>query len=392
MRYQLLDMFSGCGGLSWGFHEQKEQFKIIGAIDFDKHANRTYERNFGMPARSLDLGEATAEDIKKEFGVNQQQPLIIIGGPPCQGFSSHKIKDKREDVRNSLVEKYTELCIDLSADIIVIENVPDLYTQKHWCHFEPAKNRLEKNGYSVNASIVNMAEFRVPQERFRAIVIASKIGTIPVPIGQVSRNNFRTVRNAISHLPELKAGEVCQFDPMHIASKHRANTINLYKAIPKDGGSRPAGIGSERLDRAKGFFDVYGRLYWDRPAITITAQCRKPSCGRFLHPEQHRGLSVREAALLQGFPPGFIFKGPFDDKYKQIGNAVPPLFSAYLAKHIATYINGEPPKEEISRVNIDAPIGKSFSVFISLIKQGLAIDEFIQEKIYLDEIQPLLPF
>lgn len=377
MKYQVLDMFSGCGGLAWGFHKQRNQFEIIGSVDFDKHANKTYERNFGVPAKSLDIEKLTSVGIKNEFKINERQPLMVIGGPPCQGFSSHKKKDKREDVRNSLVVKYAELCIDLGADIVVIENVPDLFTDKHWHHFKSAKIMLENSGYTVNASIVNMAEFGVPQERFRALVIASKIGGIQIPTGRISRGKFQTVREAISHLPALKGGEKCKIDPMHITSKHRENTINIFKAVPKDGGSRPIGVGPKCLDNVKGFSDVYGRLYWDQPAVTITARCRTPSCGRFLHPEQHRGLSVREAALLQGFPSDFMFEGPFDDKYKQIGNAVPPLFSKYLAKHITTYINGGRPIKRASSSSIDSPIGKSFSTLISFIKQGRTINEFI---------------
>lgn len=377
MKYQVLDMFSGCGGLSWGFHKQKNHFEIIGSVDFDQHANKTYERNFGVPAKSMDIEKITPKDVKETFEINNKQPLMIIGGPPCQGFSSHKKKDKREDARNSLVAKYAELCIDLNAEIIVIENVPDLFTEKHWHHFESAKKRLENSGYSVKASIVNMAEFGVPQERFRALVIASKIGEIHIPAGKVDRDSFKTVRDAISHLPNLKAGEVCKTDPMHITSKHRANTIEIFKAVPKDGGSRPSGVGPKCLDNVKGFSDVYGRLYWDQPAVTITARCRTPSCGRFLHPEQHRGLSVREAALLQGFPEDFIFEGPFDDKYKQIGNAVPPLFSECLAKHISTFLKGMKATKRASQVNVNSPIGKSFSTLISFIKQGRKIEEFI---------------
>ena len=127
---------------------------------------------------------------------------------------------------------------------------------------------------------------------------------------------------------------------MHITSKHRPETIEILKKVPKDGGNRPHGVGPECLDKVAGFYDVYGRLAWDKTAVTITARCRTPSCGRFVHPEQDRGLSVREAALLQGFPEDFYFEGPFDDKYKQIGNAVSPIFSARLAGHVLSMLSG----------------------------------------------------
>jgi hypothetical protein len=115
---------------------------------------------------------------------------------------------------------------------------------------------------------------------------------------------------------------------MHETSRHRQSTLEILRRVPRDGGSRPAGVGPACLDRTKGvhggYTDVYGRLAWSGPAPTITARCRTPSCGRFTHPEQDRGLTAREAALLQTFPSDWQFSGPFDDRYKQIGNAVPP--------------------------------------------------------------------
>ncbi|MNT22978.1 putative BsuMI modification methylase subunit YdiO [compost metagenome] len=126
-------------------------------------------------------------------------------------------------------------------------------------------------------------------------------------------------------------------------------------------------MGPACLDKVKGFYDVYGRLAWNKPAITMTARCRTPSCGRFTHPEQDRGLSIREAALLQSFPQDFIFEGPFDDKYKQIGNAVPPVFSTHLAAHVLTMMAGQnrPNEEE----NIEEPFFQSYSSVIAHLKQ-----------------------
>lgn len=377
MKFQVLDMFSGCGGLSWGFHNRPKSYVIVGAIDLDQHANKTYETNYNAPAKNLDIENLDAGDLSESFNLETDRPLIVIGGPPCQGFSSHKKKDKKIDLRNSLVAKYVDLCCNINADVIVIENVPDLFTEKHWHHFAAAKDILISKGYQVNASIVNMAEYGVPQERFRAVVIASKIGNITVPKGFLERNKFKTVRNAISMLPPLKAGGKCSNDLMHFTSKHRAETIDIFKSVPKDGGSRPIGVGPKCLDKVKGFSDVYGRLYWDQPAVTITARCRTPSCGRFMHPEQDRGLSVREAALLQSFPSDFYFEGPFDEKYKQIGNAVPPKFSDFLADHIINQLQENKMSALGATVTITKPIGKSFSTLISFIKKGRKIEDFV---------------
>jgi DNA (cytosine-5)-methyltransferase 1 len=175
-----------------------------------------------------------------------------------------------------------------------------------------------------------------------------------------------TVREAIGKLKPLDPkGGVDSGDPMHKTSNHRDSTIQTLALIPKDGGARPRGVGPKCLDKVAGFYDVYGRLWWDRPAITITARCRTPSCGRFTHPEQNRGLSIREAALLQGFPKTFIFKGPFDDCYKQIGNAVPPPFSVVLAQHIKKILLKKTGASKSGTVAIDKPKFASYSVLIA---------------------------
>ncbi|MCX2758206.1 DNA cytosine methyltransferase [Vibrio sp. Sgm 22] len=372
---QVLDLFSGCGGLSYGFHKLKDTYKVIGAIDFDEHANSSYETNFGITPKQLDISDLSSEVLKSTFNIQSNMPLVFVGGPPCQGFSSHKKKDKRLDDRNSLVARYVELAIQCNADAIVIENVPDLFAKKHWPHYKAAKELLDSHGYNTLSTIVNMAEYGVPQERFRAVVVASKDKQFSLPPVEYNREQFSTVRDVLETLPKLAAGEKCKDDAMHITSSHRKNTIEIFKQVPVDGGSRPKGVGPKCLDKVNGFSDVYGRLFWDKPSVTITARCRTPSCGRFLHPEQDRGLTVREAALLQSFPNDFYFEGPFDDKYKQIGNAVPPKFSESLAKHMALCFKNEQTTGLVR--SIDSPIGNSFSTLISFIKQGRTIDEFI---------------
>ena len=196
-----------------------------------------------------------------------------------------------------------------------------------------------------------MADFGTPQSRFRTVLIAAHdfFPTLPEPVFKPEQ--YRTVRDAIGNLPPLKPGGKDPIDPMHITSRHRKETVDILKKVPKDGGNRPQGVGPQCLDNVAGFYDVYGRLAWDKTAVTITARCRTPSCGRFAHPDQNRGLSVREAALLQGFPTDYYFEGPFDDKYKQIGNAVSPIFSTRLAAHILTLLAGQNHAKEFNTIN-----------------------------------------
>src|SRR5205823_10383420 len=134
-------------------------------------------------------------------------------------------------------------------------------------------------------------------------------------------------------------------DRMHRSAGHRKTTIKTIRAVPKNGGSRPPGVGPKCLDRIKGFSDVYGRLYWDKPSVTITHYARNPASGRFVHPQQDRGLTMREAALLQSFPMDFKFVGAFDSIFKQIGEAVPPKFSSAIAVNVLIELLSPPPQE-----------------------------------------------
>jgi DNA (cytosine-5)-methyltransferase 1 len=278
------------------------------------------------------------------------------------------------DTRRSLFVDFCELIPLIRPDAVFMENVPDLFSKRHWPYYVRGRDLLESSGYIVRGRIYNFAGFGLPQERFRAVVMAVP-HPFEMPEPHLEPSSFRTVRQAIAHLPRLQAGERWPEDPMHIVSKHRPATVALLSQVPLDGGNRPVGVGPRCLDRTRqehgGYTDVYGRLAWDRPAVTITARCRTPSCGRFAHPEQTRGLSVREAALLQGFPEHYIFEGPFDDKYKQIGNAVPPSVAKFFAEHLLRVIRRGPvdAREETSSADVSGPVGPGFAVTINGLKR-----------------------
>lgn len=343
-QYDFVDFFCGAGGMSYGFHcmaEITDRFRWAGAVDIDKHAIDTYEHNYGHRPAAINLAEEDVDTITEHLDLNPDNELILIGCAPCQGFSSHRKKDRRgPDYRNTLVGRFAEIAIEMKPKLIIMENVPDLLAKKHWHHYQAFKDTVEAAGYNITVKILNMADYGTPQARFRTVLLASRdfIPTLPAPVFKPEQ--YRTVRDAIGNLPPLVAGGKDPNDPMHVTSKHRKETVEIIRQVPKNGGNRPQGVGPRCLDKVAGFYDVYGRLAWDKPAVTITARCRTPSCGRFVHPDQDRGLSVREAALLQGFPKDFYFEGPFDDKYKQIGNAVSPIFSTRLAGHILTMLAG----------------------------------------------------
>lgn len=374
---QVLDLFCGAGGMSSGFATIANElgfYRMIGGVDINPVSVKSYEKNIQAPGIEADVVQiaenrsSTMDFLKQIPGYDSSQPLVLIGCAPCQGFSAHRKKNwDTPDQRNGLVESFADIAAFIEPECIIMENVPELLSGRYWHHFEYFRDKLQEKGYIVKQSIHNSATFGVPQERFRAIVVAMK-SDFNLPQGSLERTDFKTVKDAIGQLPPVAAGENNVFDKMHKSASHRKSTIEVIKQVPLDGGSRPAGVGPKCLQDFKGFSDVYGRLYWNKPSITITHYARNPASGRFVHPEQHRGLTARESARLQSFPDNYDFCGGFDDIFRQIGEAVPPLMSLHIAY--------ETMKNFIGNINlleqelIDSPVIDSFAGIISGIKSG----------------------
>ena len=330
-----LSLFSGAGGLDIGAIQAGA--KIVWANDMMKDACDSYSINIGNHICQGDIN-SYIPSLRQYKGTID----LVIGGPPCQGFSAHRKKDKEkpEDQRNSLIRTFAQLAIQINPDYIVMENVQEVLNGKFRCHYEEAKAIFTEAGYYVTQRVYNAAAFGVPQARVRAIIVASK-RPFTMPFGVLKQDSFNTVRDAIGNLP--KANDINGNDPYHFSSKHKQSTIDVIAQVPKNGGSRPPHVGPPCLDKVKGFSDVYGRLFWDKPAITITKTSRNPACGRFCHPEEDRGLTLREVARLQSFPDSFIFEGGSSDRYEQVGEAVPPLLSMAIATQI--YLQETKPNE-----------------------------------------------
>lgn len=376
----VLDFFSGCGGMSLGFAAlslNTSYFKIKGGIDINEEALNTYRQNFNAPTLLKDIREIYAEDsidsLRQYFNLPKvkKRPLVVIGCAPCQGFSSHRKKNwDKTDERNTLIGAFVEIATKLDPDFIVMENVPEILGKKYWEHYDEARKILISKSYKISQTIYNSASFGVPQQRFRAIIVASK-GDFTLPNEVFSKDEFKTVRDAIGDLEQIQAGEKTDADFYHRSAKHKASTIETISLIPKDGGSRPFGVGPKCLDKITGFYDVYGRLSWDKPSITITQYARNPASGRFVHPEQNRGLTIREAARLQSFPDGFCFSGSLDANFAQIGEAVPPLLSCAIATSILIELISN---EKITipgdgKTQIHSPVSSSFSSVIASLKK-----------------------
>ena len=377
---QVIDFFCGAGGTSLGFAALNSvipAFKMLGGCDINKVSATTYSHNYGTPIVNEDITrlayeEGALESFLEYIGYDKTKPTILIGCAPCQGFSSHRKKhwNEEDDIRNSLIMAFAEIVKRMRPDVIIMENFPEFLSKKYWKYFSAAKACYEQCDYIIKNNIYNAASFGVAQERFRSIIIGMKKEFL-LPEGHLKPFEYRTVRDAISYLPPVLAGAACPNDPMHRSASHKESTLEVIRQVPHNGGNRPIGVGPACLDKTKGFSDVYGRLFWDKPSITITHYARNPASGRYTHPEQDRGLTAREAAILQSFPNGFEFTGKSDDIYRQIGEAVPPMLSSAIAvKILIEFLSKEPTKEQLnnSPKSINEPVSSSYSSVIAGIK------------------------
>lgn len=331
MKPKAIDLFAGPGGLSLGL--QTAGFEIVIAIESDALAVETYALNHpSVMVRHADIRDVDTAEVLAAAGLRVSDIQLCAGCPPCQGFSSVRTLNGHRavpDPRNDLISEYVRFVREIRPRAIMLENVPGLLND---ARFESAVEELEALGYpaSEGARILNAADYGVPQNRRRLVLLCVRHGRVRSP-REVP--GHRTVRDAIGGLPEPGSSD----DPLHDIPETRSERVmELIRAIPENGGGRLDLPLSKRLrchDGFDGFKDVYGRMRWDRPAPTITGGCHNPSKGRFLHPSAHRAITLREAALLQGFPADYSFsltRGK-SGVAAMIGNAVPPPLAAAQA-------------------------------------------------------------
>lgn len=361
---KFVDLFSCGGGMSTGF-ARTGHFTPIGAVDLEvakpSHpigataCNDTYEANLGLRPLSADLAHTTPAEIANHFGFAPNDVDVLISCAPCTGFSQKQSRNHiRDDARNHLVERTAVYAEAWRPKYVVIENVKELLRGRHKHHFQGLHRRLTELGYDVFAEVHDLKHLGLPQSRIRSLIVA-KLGEQfkwHVP----EREHFRTVRDAIGHLPPVDAGETDSSDAMHVSPRTSGHSLARMKAIPRDGGSwtdipdelAHLRIPSMNVKKPGSFPDVYGRLAWDKPAPTVTRECSHPGNGRYSHPEQDRLLTVREMALIQGFPADYQFLGSLSFKYRQIGDAVPPMVAEQIAGAILADIDGELPTAQHS--------------------------------------------
>lgn len=317
-----IDLFSGCGGLTEGLVQAG--YKVISAVEVNKKAVETYKANHpSVEVFERDIKYLLPEELMRKAGLQKGELYLLAGCPPCQGFSRLRTRNGRnivEDERNDLIFDFLRFVEAMAPKKIMMENVPGLEKDTRFIYF---KERLIELGYFVCHRIVNASDHGVPQRRKRLIMLASKVS---MPVFPSPDKDKLTVKDAIGKVDEIIGDE----DDIHnIKEKRSESVINIISMIPKDGGSRhqlPEKYHLKCFKKSGGFRDVYGRMKWSDVSPTITSGCSNPSKGRFLHPEKNRTITLREAAILQGFPHDYKFMVSHGKQSiaLMIGNALPP--------------------------------------------------------------------
>lgn len=337
-KFTAIDLFCGAGGLTVGL--QKAGFRVLAAVELNPIAAETYLLNHKNPKLyEADIRKLDPNEVMAHLNIKQGELDLLAGCPPCQGFSSHTTRNKTtsiEDERNDLIFEFIKYVKVFLPKTIMMENVPALAKDSR---MERVAKELKKLGYHVNEKsiqIKNAENYGVPQRRKRMILKVSRFGEIAdsTPV-----KTKKTVFEAIGHLSTPGTSG----DQLHDYLENRSDKIkNLIALVPKNGGSRsdlPYNYWLPCHQRnPESYRDVYGRMSWDDVAPTITGGCCNPSKGRFLHPEENRAITLREAALLQTFPKNykFSFRRGKDCVSLMIGNALPPEF---IRRHAIEFRN-----------------------------------------------------
>ncbi len=315
-------------------------FKVIGAVDIDELSVTTYKNNHpDVHVWNNDIRSLEAAEVRRKLGLKRGELELLAGCPPCQGFSSVRTRNgsvRPRDDRNDLIYDFLRFARTLRPKTLMMENVPGLIRDRR---IRDLRRGLERLGYKIHLEIADASNFGVPQRRRRLILVGSTKGLVPVP----ARSKLKkTVRDTIAHLPKPGSSG----DPCHDVTEERSQRVlDLIRKIPKNGGSR-GHLGKRAQLKChrnfSGFGDVYGRMRWDDVSPTITGGCVNPSKGRFLHPVQNRCITIREAALLQSFPPDYFFslsRGKYPAA-QLVGNALPPEFIRRHALQISAFLKG----------------------------------------------------
>jgi len=337
-KLNIIDIFSGCGGLSSGF-EQTNCFTTVCAIDIWQQALNTIKLNKPQ-VNTICSSLATITDAEILQLKYQQNIDVVVGGPPCQGFS---LAGKRQvnDPRNDLWRHYVRFISIIKPEWFVLENVfglMSMQTQQGEKVIDLILAEFKKIGYSCQVNLVSAKDFNVAQDRKRLFIIGNRFGCL-LKLKPTTANKPKTVRMAIGDLETLESGQKSATDPYHFAMQHNPNHIKWLKPVPE--GETAHNYKHLTGMKVKGYSTTYKRIWWDRPSPAITTCFNSISSQNNVHPSSTRALTIREAMRIQSFPDNFVFAGNHKDIRTQIGNAVPPELARQVAEQILEYTKND---------------------------------------------------
>ncbi len=342
---ECIDLFCGIGGLSFGL--KQAGITISAGLDIDDECGYPFKKNVGASFVHTDIAQVRAATFTKYW--SKDSIRLLAGCAPCQPFSTYmlgkgKNNQKLKNEKWYLLDKFSEIVDEQLPDVVTMENVPQLSKQTIFHRFLDSLNAL---GYYTSFSLVDCSQYGIPQKRIRLVLLASRLGAIKL-LPAIGNSASKTVREAIGHLPEIKAGETHSDDRLHMSSK--LSPINQARIKQ----SKPAGTWRDwesdlvaechKRNSGERYGSVYGRMSWDKPSPTITTQFYGYGNGRFGHPVQDRGLSLREGALLQTFPENYEFLPENQEPKKTvlgrlIGNAVPVRLGEVIGQSIINHLS-----------------------------------------------------
>jgi DNA (cytosine-5)-methyltransferase 1 len=350
-----IDLFCGCGGLTYGLLQAG--IKVDAGIDLDAQMEYAYvTNNPGAAFLRWDVADTNSRSIAELFGSEKYR--LLAGCAPCQPFSKLTNGVKKHQAWD-LLDYFGNFVADILPELVTMENVPELADRGRTV-FDRFVATLTKCEYHVDWRVIHCPEYGVPQSRKRLVLLASRLGEIEVPDGRYRYpSRWRTVRQTIGRLRPLEAGEEDLSDPMHAASQLSSLNLERIRATRHDGGTRHDWpdrlvLDCHRKKSGESYFSIYGRMWWDRPAPTMTTLCTGIGNGRFGHPEQDRSITLREAALFQTFPRSYRF-WPLDQKVnrkavgRMIGNAVPPKLARELGRALMEHIAAQGAPARVGR-------------------------------------------
>ncbi len=336
-----VDLFCGAGGLTKGLEKSGIQVNL--GVDIDPACEYPYSVNNSGVFLEKSVKKLSGDDIKGSL--EKGTIRLLAGCAPCQTFSSYNRKSTSSDKRWWLLLEFGRLIKETLPELVTMENVPGLIKQDI---FDDFKNNLIKLGYLVNYKVINCSKYGLPQNRRRLVLLASKIGIIRLlEPKEFTKKTYKTVKEAIGNLESIEAGKYLSTDPLHKSAA--LSELNLKRIqVSKPGGTWrdwPKNLVADCHKRSSGksYSSVYGRMKWDEPSPAITTQFVGFGNGRFGHPEQNRGLSLREGAMLQGFPKNYKFvknsEAPINKVITRlVGNAVPVTLGYLIGKSIVKHV------------------------------------------------------